>query len=258
MATQVRPEPGRAGTGQPQEEKVLTVLEHLQELRQRLMIAAGALVVATGASFVITPWFLDFIMNPAEAAYPGFRLVRTGMLGYVIPYFQISLTLGLIIAMPVIVYQALMFVLPGLTPQEKRFVLPAMFGITGSFLVGVVFGYYVVLPPALRFLLNFGNDQTEPLITIGEYVSFVTRMVVATGVTFEMPLAIMALAKFGLVTSRKLLGWWRYTVVIAFVAAAILTPSIDPVTQSLVAGPMLALYALGILLARLVEPVRRS
>lgn len=258
MTTQVRPESGQTQAQQPQEEKVLTVLEHLQELRYRLMVAAGALVLATGGAFVITPWFLDFILEPAQEAYPGFRLVRTGMLGYVIPYFQISLTLGLILAMPVIVYQALMFVLPGLTPQEKRFVLPAMFAISGSFLLGVVFGYYVVLPPALKFLLNFGSDQAEPLITIGDYVSFVTRMVVATGATFELPLVMMVLARFRLVTSRKLISWWRYTVVIAFVAAAVLTPSIDPVTQSLVAGPMLALYVVGIVLARLVEPRQPS
>ena len=115
------------------------------------------------------------------------------------------------------------------------------------------------MPPALRFLLGFSGDVAEPNLKIGSYVNFVTRLMLVTGLVFEMPLLVMGLAKLGVVNSRRLLGWWRYALVLAFVVAAIVTPSIDPVTQSLVAGPIIVLYFAGIVLAKLVEgrPVLR-
>jgi sec-independent protein translocase protein TatC len=160
---------------------------------------------------------------------------------------------GVALAMPVIVYQILAFVGPGLTRQERRWVYPIVVGATLSFLGGAAFAYYVELPPALRFLLGFSGDVAEPFIRVGSYVNFVTRLMLVTGLVFEMPLLVMGLAKLGVVTSRRLLGWWRYALVLAFVVAAVVTPSIDPVTQSLVAGPIIVLYFAGIVLAKLVE-----
>jgi sec-independent protein translocase protein TatC len=121
---------------------------------------------------------------------------------------------------------------------------------------GAVFAYYVELPPALRFLLNSGDD-IKPMINVTGYVDFVTRLMLVTGIVFELPLFVMGLAKLRVVTSRKLLGWWRYAIVLAFVVSAIVTPSIDPITQSLVAGPMIVLYFAGIALAKLVEKPSR-
>jgi sec-independent protein translocase protein TatC len=120
----------------------------------------------------------------------------------------------------------------------------------------VAFAFYIALPPALDFLLNYPEDVAEPHIKIGSYVDFVTRLLLWTGVVFETPLLIMGLARFGVVSSRQLLRFWRYAIVGAFVLAAIVTPSIDPVTQSFVAGPIIVLYGLGVVLARLVEPRR--
>jgi sec-independent protein translocase protein TatC len=120
--------------------------------------------------------------------------------------------------------------------------------------MGVAFAYYVALPPALNFLLNFNDDLAEPAIRIGAYIDFVTRLMLWTGVSFETPIVIMFLAKFRIVSWRQLLQWWRLAIVGAFLIAAIVTPTIDPVTQAFVAGPIIVLYFVGIVLAFIVRP----
>jgi len=254
--TQAPPAPPQpAPSEKPDDEsRALTILEHLQELRYRLTVCAGALVVGIAASaYPLTGWFVDFLKEPARDRKEGFELIFTDPLEGWTTYFRVTLLLGVAIAMPVIVYQLLAFVSPGLTKAERRWVIPIVLGASLAFVAGLAFAYYVELPPALGFLLNPPGDVAEPFISVNKYFNFVTRLLLVTGLVFEMPLVIMGLAKIGVVTSKKLLGWWRYAIVVAFVAAAIVTPSVDPVTQSLVAGPMLVLYSLGIVLAKLVE-----
>ena len=234
--------------------KNLTILEHLQEVRYRLMICAGALVIAMIASFYpLTGWVLEWMKEPAAAKVENFELVFTDPLEYVTTYFRVSLLLGVAIAMPVFLWQLLAFVGPGLTRQEKRWVYPIVLGASLMFVAGLLFAYYVELPPALNFLLNFGGDFAQPLISVKKYVDFVTRLMFVTGVVFEMPFVVMGLAKIGVVQARQLLRWWRFAFVGAFVLSAIVTPSIDPITQTLVAAPMIVLYFVGIGLAKLVE-----
>ncbi len=147
----------------------------------------------------------------------------------------------------------LAFVGPGLTKTEKRWAFPIVIGASAMFVAGCAFAYYIELPPALGFLLHSPGDFATPLISVQSYIDFVTRLMLITGLVFETPLLVMALAKVGVVTSRKLLKWWRFAIVGAFVVAAIVTPSIDPYTQTLVAIPMIVLYFAGIALAKLVE-----
>ena len=184
-----------------------------------------------------------------------FNLIFTEPLEYWTAYFRVSLLLGISISMPVHVYQVLAFVSPGLTWNERKWLYPIVVGATFSFLVGAAFAYYIELPPALKFLIDQPGDISDvrPFIKIQSYINFVTRLILATALVFELPLVVMGLAKIGVVTSKKLLGWWRFAIVGAFVAAAIVTPSIDPITQSLVAGPIIVLYFVGIALAKLVE-----
>ncbi len=237
------------------EGKLLTILEHLQELRYRLLVCVGALVVGVSASFYpLTPYFIRFLSEPARNKVPDFQLVFTTPLELWTSYFKVSLLLGVAIAMPVIVYQILGFVGPGLTKTERRWVYPIVLGASLAFLTGCAFAYYVELPPALKFLIgNTGGVQAKPFIRIQSYIDFVTRMIMITGLVFELPLLVMGLAKIGVVHSRQLLRWWRQAIVLAFIVAAVVTPSIDPVTQTLVAGPMIGLYFLGVVLAKLVE-----
>ena len=236
----------------PDSVKELSILEHLQELRQRLIVSAAALVIGFAASLFLTKKFLEWITAPATNAGQDVSIVFTDVLGYWGAYFRVALLAAVAMAMPILVYEVLAFVSPGLTKQERRWVIPIVIGASVAFVAGAVFAYYVELPPALGFLLNSGDD-IKPMINVTGYVDFVTRLMLVTGLVFELPLFVMGLAKLHIVTSRKLLGWWRYAIVLAFVVSAIVTPSIDPITQSLVAGPMIVLYFMGILLAKLVE-----
>jgi sec-independent protein translocase protein TatC len=232
----------------------MTILEHLQELRFRLVVSGAALVVTTGASFVFAKRILEFLKQPAEDRSSTFVLIFTEPMEGLVAYFRVALLVGLVAAMPIIIFELLMFVTPALTREEKRWVYAVVVGASLAFVAGVAFAYYVALPPALGFLLNFPEDVAKPQIKIGSYVDFVTRLLFWTGVVFETPLVIMGLARFRVVNARQLLRLWRYAFIGAFVVSAIVTPSIDPVTQSLVAGPIIVLYGIGILLAWLVQP----
>jgi sec-independent protein translocase protein TatC len=247
-STAVAP-PGAGGGG---EGKELTILEHLHELRQRLIIAAAAVILATVGSLVLTNWLLGWLTAPARNSVEDVRIIFTDPLGYWGAYFRVALLSGITIAMPVVVYETLAFVGPGLTKEERRWVYPLVVGASLAFVAGAAFAYYIELPPALGFLLNSGGG-IEPFLNVTSYIDFVTRLMLVTGIVFEMPLFIMGLAKLHVVSSRKLISWWRYAIVLAFVAAAVVTPSIDPVTQSLVAGPIIVLYFAGIILAKVVE-----
>ncbi|MFQ5878754.1 MAG: twin-arginine translocase subunit TatC [Dehalococcoidia bacterium] len=257
MTTQPSPSQEPEEEREPQEGgKYLTLLEHLRELRNRLLISAVAVALATGASFYFTGDIIEFLVEPAENKSDDFELIFTEPLGYIGSYFRVALLGGLVLAMPILIYQVLRFVSPALTREEKRWVLPTVFGASISFLLGTAFAFYVMMPPAIDFLFNFGGDLATPRIRIGPYIDFVTRLIFLTGVVFEIPLVVMFMARIGVTSSRKLIGFWRLAIILAFVLAAIVTPTIDPVTQSLVAGPIITLYGLGIVLARFVERPR--
>jgi len=229
--------------------KPMTLLEHLLELRGRLIWCAISLVVAIAVASVITGRVMEFLLEPAQEQAPELKLIFTEPMESIATYFKVALMCGLILAMPMFIYQTLMFVLPALTPQEKKWVLPLVGGILISFLIGVAFSFYVILPPSANVLFNFNSDIATANIKIGSYFDFVTRLLFWVGVTFEMPVFILALARFGMVTGRRLLGWWRFAIPGAFVLSAIITPTIDPVTQTLVAAPIIVLWLIGTALA---------
>ena len=225
--------------------KPMTLLEHLQELRGRLIWCAIGLAVAVVISSIFTQRLMLFLLEPAQKQAPDLELQFTAPMESVSTFFKVALMGGLILAMPVFVYQTMMFVLPALTPQEKRWVLPLVVGVIISFLIGVAFSFYFILPPSARVLFNFNNEIAKADIQVGKYYDFVTRLLFWVGVTFEMPIFILAMARFGMITGRRLLSWWRFAIVGAFVLSAIITPTIDPVTQTLVAGPIIVLWLIG-------------
>jgi sec-independent protein translocase protein TatC len=238
----------------PEDGKTLTIIEHLVELRNRAIISMIALIIGVLVSiYPLTKWFIGFLVEPAKDEYPGFKLNQFTLLEYWSTYFRVSLLLGIALAMPVLMYQFLAFVGPGLTKQERRWLFPIVLGCSGMFILGMAFAYYVELPPALDFLLDPNTDDVQSTIGIQNYIDTVTRLMLLTGIVFQLPFVIMALAKIGVVTSKKLWEWKAYALVAAVVLAAIVTPSIDPVTQAIVAVPIIVLYFMGILLAKLVE-----
>jgi sec-independent protein translocase protein TatC len=235
------------------DEKNLTILEHLQELRRRLMYCAIALVIALVASAFLANRALRWLREPAESRVENFELIFTQPLEYWTTFFRVMLLLAITFAMPVFVYQLLAFVGPGLTKNEKRWAYPIIAGASFMFVAGCAFAYYIEMPPALNFLLDAPDDIAKPFITVKSYVDFATRLMLVTGLVFETPFIVMGLALIGIVDSKKLLRWWRFAIVGSFILSAVVTPSIDPITQTFVAGPMIVLYFVGIGLAKLVE-----
>jgi sec-independent protein translocase protein TatC len=233
----------------------MTLLEHLLELRSRLMWASAGVLGGMLPFFVpsIGLRVIAALMEPAVAQNPGFRAQAITPMENIVVYFRVALLGGLSVAMPVIVYQVLAFVTPALTSGEKRWLFPVVAGITLMFALGVAFAYFFVLPAAYGFLFTFGSDFADPTPTISSYIDLTTRLILVVGFAFQTPLVIMALAKFGLVTAGRLWRFKAWAVVAVFTISAILTPTPDPVTQTLVAAPMLVLYFVGIGLAWLVR-----
>ncbi len=233
-------------------DRSMSLQGHLADLRQRLTISVLAVVVTTIISFVFYRRIIDFLLRPADAIteVPG-RLVFievTEMFGVAM---KVSLVTGLVLAFPIILYQMVLFVAPGLTPREKRYLYGFLPGVLLSFVAGAAFGYYVLIPPAINFLINFGGDIAEPTIRIGNYVNLVVMLLFWMGVVFETPAVMFLLAKLRIVSPQGFSKWRRHWVVVAFVLGAIITPTFDPINQTLVAGPLIVLYEVGIWLSKL-------
>ncbi|MDY6892547.1 MAG: twin-arginine translocase subunit TatC [Chloroflexota bacterium] len=228
------------------EQSPMTFTGHLDELRQRLIKSVIALIITTLIAFVFAKVIFGFLIAPAGDV----EFIYTELTGFIGPYMKVALIGGIVLAMPVLVYQAIMFVSPALTQREKRYVYLALPWITIMFVAGLAFGYYVLVPPALRFLLNFGGDIASPAPRIGNYVTFITRFLLAIGVVFELPVIITFLSRLGIVTPQWLAGKRRWAIIGAFILAAIITPTFDPINQSLVAVPLIILYEMSILLSK--------
>ncbi len=230
-----------------------TLLQHLGELRRRVFICVVALLVGSAVSFFFFEQLIEILVQPARdlEVGPGGDLIYTEVTELLTTAIKVSFAGGLVLASPVILYQAVMFIAPGLTGREKRYLFGFMPAVILAFAGGVAFGYYVLTPPALHFLLTFGDDVAVPMIRVSNIINLMIRLLFWMGLAFETPLVMYLLAQLGLVTAQSLSRFRRYWVVVAFIMAAIITPTIDPVNQALVAGPLLVLYEVGILLARI-------
>ena len=236
-------------------DKQLPFSQHLEELRKRLIRAVLALMVTTGIAFVFHKQILLLLMRPAEgfASAPAGKPIFTDVTEFIGIAMKVSLLGGLALALPIIIYQLVMFVAPGLTSKERRYLLIFLPLSVVSFAVGGAFVYLVLFPPAVRFLLTFGSDVATPMIRIGNYINLMLTLLFWMGLVFETPLVLFFLAKIGVVTSQWLARQRRYAVVVAFLLGAIITPTFDPINQSLVAVPIIVLYEAGIWLAKLAR-----
>lgn len=231
----------------------MTLVEHLLELRNRVIIAAIALIIGTLVSFFFWQTILGWLLEPGRNYDPSFKLSSFSPVDRIGAIFKIGLYGGLILASPVIVYEVLAFVVPGLTPRERKMLAPGIVGVILFLVAGMSFAYWIILPASLTFLLDVGSEDIQNVIGIKEYMDFVTRIIFWVGIAFEMPMVIAMAARLGLVKTKQLLSFWRYAIVIIFVIAAVITPTPDPFNQTLVAGPLFFLYFIGILFAWLVQ-----
>lgn len=224
----------------------MTLLEHLEEVKDRLIRASVAVLVGTIIASIFTPQILALLIAPY-----GQKLQVLGPTEGIAVYFRVAITAGLILAMPVLVYQLLMFILPGLEDTEKRYVFWGVPAATLLFLVGVAFAWFILLPAAIAFLSSWQTDVFIQEWQSQKYIPFITSLVFWIGVSFETPLIIFIMAKLNLVTPQFLIKQWRFAVVIIAIAAAMITPTVDPFNMALVMVPLFTLYGISILLAYL-------
>ena len=237
-----------------------TMLQHLGELRRRLFICVIALLVGSAVSFAFFEHIVEILVKPAEdlGIGTGGELIYTEVTELLTTAIKVSFVSGLVLASPVILFQVIMFIAPGLTGRERRYLFGFMPAALLAFAGGVAFAYYVLTPPALHFLLTFGGDVAVPMIRISNIINLMIRLLFWMGLAFETPLVMYLLASLGIVSAQGLGRFRRYWVVVAFILAAMITPTVDPVNQALVAGPLLVLYEVGILLARIAGRGRKK
>jgi sec-independent protein translocase protein TatC len=233
----------------------MSLMEHLDELRRRIVHSA----IYLGLGFAVAWFYRDRLVDLIQAP-----LVRDGKsLNMIHPMdgmnmdIHVSLVAGAIIASPFILFQVWLFIAPGLYQKERRFVVPFMAATVGLFLTGAYFGYFWVLPAAVHIMLDVFGKKFTAVISIEEYTGFFLSIILGLGISFEMPILIFFLAMFGIVSPKFLWNNFRYAILAIFIVAGIICPMPDPVSMRLYAAPLLALYLIGIGLAWWVHPDKR-
>lgn len=245
-----------------EEEEGMTMLEHLEELRNRLVVSAVALMVGlviaavpipgivysqdTGQPASITQAVMDLVAAPAKN---NLQYLKPGE-GFV-TYFQVALMMGFVLALPVLTYQAIAFVLPALLEHEKKYLYMALPGAMISFTIGLLFGYILVIPVAIDFLLKWNPIEIQVMWQFSEYISTVTTLLLYMGLAFETPLLMFFLTKLRVLDPVRMARYRKYVLILSFIIGAMITPTPDPMNQTLVSLPIYLLFELGLLLSRL-------
>jgi sec-independent protein translocase protein TatC len=246
MAISAQARRGDAAAEHPEDLTRMSLLEHLEELRKRVLYSVLALAVGVAACFSWAPEILRFLAQPIYRYLPeGTKLAVFGVTDPFLLYFKTSLLAGVFLVFPVILWQAWQFVAPGLYPKERRWIAPFVAVGWIFFLAGGAFAYYVAFPFAVQFLLEMAGDF-ETVIAADRYYRFLMTIVLGLGVMFELPLALTLLGRVGLVSAGFLLRHFRWAVLIIFVVAAVLTPTADIVNLCIFAVPTIGLYLLGV------------
>jgi sec-independent protein translocase protein TatC len=232
------------------DDEKLPFTAHLEELRRRLIICSAAIGVGFVISYVFSKKLFEILMQPLLAAMPPEeKLVYTGLPEAFFTYLKVAFLAGILLAVPVIMYQIWMFIAPGLYDREKRWVLPIVFLSSLFFVGGALFGYFVVFPFGFKFFMGFASDYVRPLPSMKEYLGFSAKLLFAFGIVFELPLFITFLARLGIVDVPLLRTNRKYAILLFFIFAAILTPP-DVITQIMMAAPLILLYEVSILGAK--------
>jgi sec-independent protein translocase protein TatC len=220
----------------------MTLMEHLEELRWRVLRSLGAVVA--GAALCLA--FVRPLVRLLEVPANGIRFLQLAPGEFLFVSLKVAGYAGLTLALPWVLFEILAFVLPGLTRRERRLVAPAVAGSSLLFLAGLAFAWWALVPGALRFLVSYGADVVEPLWSIERYLDFVLLLMLATALAFQLPVLQLLLGALGLIDAATMLGAWRWVVLASALAGAVLTPSTDPITMLLLAGAITALYLVGV------------
>ena len=235
----------------------MSFLDHLEELRSRLVKSVAALAVGFGVAWGYHEEIFHFMVAPLRAFDPNLKLIATTPTETIMIYMKMAFFVGIFIAAPFLLYQVWAFISPGLYVHEKGYAIPFVLFGTAFFVGGAAFGHYYVFPVTLRFLGGFGGADIQFLPRITEYYDFYSWFLLALGIVFQVPVVIFVLARIGLVTAGFLLRQFKWAVLLSFIVAAVVTPTPDMVTQTLLALPMIGLYLLGVVIAALFGKKRQ-
>ena len=230
----------------------MTLVDHLEELRRRVLRSLLAVVIAAAACLAFVKPLVKLLELPAT----GVRFLQLAPGEFLFVSLKVAGYAGLTLALPWVLFEGLAFVLPGLSRRERRLVAPAVAGSTLLFAAGLAFAWSALVPAALRFLVSYGADVVEPIWSIERYLDFVLLLMVATALAFQLPVLQLLLGALGLIDARTMLGAWRWVILISALAGAVLTPSTDPVTMLLLGGAITALYLIGVGLVALTQGLR--
>ncbi len=232
------------------DEVAMPLLEHLEELRRRLIIIVIAVVVAAIVGFVLSKPVLDFLRQPLPKDYETVYFTSVG--GAFAVRVKVAVFVGIALAMPVILFEIWRFVTPGLTRGERRLVWPLLFAALGLFAIGMAVGYFII-PFALAFLLSFAEPGLQPLLTINEYIGFVTTMMLAFGLVMEFPIVLIALARVGILSYRRVAAQRRFIIVGIVIFAVVVTPGGDPFSPSVLSAVMYVLFEASLQVMRVIR-----
>src|SRR5256714_1442613 len=247
-----------SGTAARERDKELSLVQHLGELRDRLMFTAVALVATTAIAFFFATQLIRILIIPVDCTFippytchtPPTTLISLSPTENFTTYFRVALFAGIALAMPVILYEIYAYIDPALLPKERRFIRFMGLPVIGLFLAGMLFCYFLLLPNAIKFLINFGDEVIKNQLRAADYLSFVTIFILGMGLIFEVPAAIFALIKIHVITRQWLAKQRRYAILAAVVLGAVITPPPGPLHPTLVAVPIYLLFELGLFLAR--------
>jgi sec-independent protein translocase protein TatC len=235
------------------EEEKQPFLSHLEELRKRLITCAIAVGIGFIISYIFAERLFQLLVRPLTRVMPeGDRLIFTNLPEMFLTYLKTAFICGILLTAPVIFYQLWLFIAPGLYQHEKKYAIPFVVFSTLLFVGGALFGYFVVFPFGFKFFLGFANEYIQALPSVKQYFSFAIKLLFAFGIVFELPVVAFFLSKMGIITPEFLKKKRKYALLLTFVLAAILTPP-DVITQLMMAGPLILLYEIGILVARMAR-----
>lgn len=233
-----------------EEKKELGFLDHLEELRGRIIKSILSILLFSIVAYVFSERLLDFVTRPIPEVY---FMAPTEAFSTRI---KISLIAGIIVSVPVIFYHAWKFIVPGLFEREVKLIIPAVLASTIFFLIGATFCFWFVLPLSMKFLLGFGTEKLKPMIKIKDYISFVSYMILAFGSVFELPVIAYFLGRIGIITPRTLIKGRKYAVTTILILAAVITPP-DVFSQFMLAGPLYFLYEVSIIVVKIIQRKKR-
>nr|UEQ11892.1 TatC [Kumanoa mahlacensis] len=222
----------------------MSITEHLDELRQRIIATLIMFSLTSVVSFMFTKQLTSILQKPSD----GVKFLQLAPGEYFFVSIKIAIYSGLMLSCPFAIYQIIMFILPGLTSKEIKIIIPALLGSAILFFVGIIFGYLILAPAALQFFIHYGAEIIEPLWSFEQYFDFILLLLFSTGLAFQIPIIQVTLGVFNIVSSKQMVKIWKYIVFISTIIGAIVTPSTDPLTQIIMSAAILLLYFSGIMI----------